>query len=208
MCFKPLGCLAIPLAQGIQGLQGPPGDPGDPGSPGDPGTPGGQGDPGPAGPSGTTRIFELLTTIVVNTVATWDQIVTYNVPANTLVNNGDSLVIEIRMVRTAAVVGLPFSTARKLLFQGLSTTVNGVIEPFFANFEAGEYVLNVEIIKTSANTAMARVSAICDLSLPAACYSVLLSGLSFTASNVLALCVNQATLGTEMRSFTVDKITS
>lgn len=56
MCFKPLGCLSIPLAQGIQGPQGPQGDPGAPGGQGDPGGKGDPGDPGPAGPNGVSVI--------------------------------------------------------------------------------------------------------------------------------------------------------
>lgn len=208
MCFKPLGCLSIPLAQGIQGVQGPQGDPGGQGDPGDPGDPGAQGDPGPTGANGTTRLYELLATIPVATVSSWEQITFYSVPANTLVNNGDSLVVEIRMARTTAITGLPFLFARKLLFGGQSTTDNSGFEPFFASFEQGEYVLNVEIIKSSANTVMTRVSAVSDLSLPAACYSNSLSGFGFTSPIILALSAFQPTLGTEFRSFTVDKISS
>jgi hypothetical protein len=279
MCFKPLGCLSIPLAQGIAGTNGNsvlngtgvpssslgvngdfyidtnnsqiygPKTAGAWGGPtsllgltgngvlsgagaplvglgenGDfyidttanaiygPKTLGSWGSPtslvGTNGANGTTRLYELLATIPVATVSSWEQITFYSVPANTLVNNGDSLVVEIRMARTAAITGLPFSFQRRLLFGGQSTTDNSGFEPFFASFEQGEYVLNVEIIKSSANTVMTRVSAVSDLSLPAACYSNSLSGFGFTSPIILALSAFQPTLGTEFRSFTVDKISS
>ena len=165
-----------------------------------------QGTAGSNGVNGTARLYELLATIPVATVSNWEQITFYSVPANTLVNNGDSLVVEIRMARTAAITGLPFLFQRRLLFGGQSTTDNSGFEPFFASFEQGEYVLNVEIIKSSANTVMTRVSAVSDLSLPAACYSNSLSGFGFTSPIILALSAFQPTLGTEFRSFTVDKI--
>lgn len=159
------------------------------------------------GVNGTARLYELLTTQTGNLISFWQALALYSVPADTLDNDGDSLLIEARVVRTTPVTDV-FNTARRIFFGGQSATINSPFEPFLTSQNVLEYVLRVEIIKTSSSTAMSRVTADFNLSNPALSYSVLMSGLDFTVSNQLLLSVFQATLGTELRSFTVDKIVS
>ena len=208
MCFKPLGCLSIPLAQGIAGPQGDQGDPGGQGDPGAPGAPGAPGDPGPTGANGTTRLYELLTTQTTASLSPLQALASYSAPANTLVNNGDALLINAWMVQSAAVV-FPNLPIRRITFAGTSLTIAGGLEPLIISANTAQYVLTVELIKVTNTTALARVRADSNLSSPAIQYSVSLSGLDFTISNQILLSITQfVASGTELRSFTVDKISS
>lgn len=162
---------------------------------------------GSNGVNGTARLYELLSTQTGNLPSSWQALASYSAPADTLFNDGDSLVIEARVVRTTPVTDA-FNTARRIFFGGQSATLNSPFEPFMPSQNVLEYMLRVEIIKTSVSTAMSRVTADFNLSNPALSYSVLMSGLDFTVSNQLLLSVFQVTLGTELRSFTVDKIVS
>lgn len=168
-----------------------------------------QGTPGSNGVNGTARLYKLLTTEVASIINTWQALALYSVPADTLFNDGDSLVIEARVVRTTPVTDA-FSTARRIFFGGQSATVGSPLpfEPYLTSQNLLEYLLRVEIIKTSSNTAMSRVTGDFNLDNPSVSYSVSMSGLNFTAPNQLILSVYQPDLGTELRSFTVDKIVS
>jgi hypothetical protein len=283
MCFKPLGCLAIPLAQGIAGASGNsvlngtgvpssslgvngdfyidtnnsqiygPKTAGSWGSPtsllgltgngvlsgagaplvglgenGDfyidttanaiygPKTLGSWGSPtslfGPTGVNGTTRLYELLTTQTSNLVGSWQTLALYTIPANTFVNDGDSLIIEAWVVQSGSInFGRP---SRRITINGVSITgqvipMVGTIEPTIALQSPNSVLTKIEIIKQSASTAIARVMYDIDITTPTNKKDVLLTGLTFTNTNLIDFSVFQVVASSvELRSFTIDKISS
>lgn len=163
---------------------------------------------GSNGVNGTARLYELLTTQTTASLTPWQALASYSVPANTLLNNGDALLINAWMVQSAA-VAFPNFPSRRITFGGQSLTLNGGLEPLFISADPAQYTLSVELIKVTDTTALARVKADSNLSSPAISYSVSLTGLDFTVSNSLLLSITQfVASGTELRSFTVDKIVS
>lgn len=282
MCFKPLGCLTIPLAQGIAGQDGKsvlngagapssslgvngdfyinntnkdlygPKTAGAWGSPisligpvgngvlsgsgvpssglginGDfyintaantiygPKTAGAWGSAtslvGPAGSNGTTRLYELLNTVTSSGVSpSWATLGSYTVPANTLVNNGDALLVQAWVNYTTNSPGGSFYRMR-LQFASISTTDDGTGEPaLIGAVPSLFYKLSVEIIRKSSSTAICRYT----YDVGGATGAVIrkqieISGLDFTTTNALAFGVIQfASSVAELESFTVDKISS
>jgi len=171
-----------------------------------------QGGAGAAGANGTTRLYELLNTVTSGTTGSFQAFAAYTVPANTFVNNGDSIVVNARTTQTASVT-FPSFPSRRLRFASNSCTATGGVEPFMLVPNSGtQYNTQVEIIKTGAATALCRVSA--DITYASGAvqslvYQVDLSGLDFTVSNALQFDIYQYTAsGSELNSFTVDKIAS
>jgi hypothetical protein len=288
MCFKPLGCLAIPLAQGIAGASGNsvlngtgvpssslgvngdfyidtnnsqiygPKTAGSWGSPtsligaagngvlsgagaplvglgenGDfyidttanaiygPKTSGLWGSPtslvGTNGTNGTTRLYELLTTQSSATISTppaltWAILAGYNIPANTLVNNGDSLLIKAiyGQSNTAPLnpsTNVPF---RRITFQGNSITNNGGLEPLSYSISAGLFRTEVEIIRTSSSDILIRNFHDLDVEeYRFNTYQNTLAGVNFATDNQLFFSVIQIAANTHtLRSLTIDKISS
>jgi hypothetical protein len=169
---------------------------------------------GIAGPSGSNgvnglaRLYRLLTTQTTATTFSWQALGSYTVPANTLVNDGDSLVIEAWMVQSGSIsLGEP---SRRITFAGQSATIfGGIQEPKINLVSTNSALLRIEIIKTSVNTATSRIIVDTNISLPSVKYTVALTALDFTVSNPLVLSVFQVVAsGTELRSLTVDKIAS
>lgn len=212
MCFESLGYLQIPL-----GLTGPTGPQGPAGSTGATGAAGATGATGPAGPTGatgangTTRLYELLNTSTSSTASpSWATLGSYTVPANTLVNNGDALLVEAWVNYTTNSPGGSFYQMR-LQFASISTTNDGTGEPtLIGAVPSLYYKLSVEIIRKSSSTAICRYT----YDLGGAAGTVIrkqieISGLDFTTTNALAFGVIQfATSVAELESFTVDKISS
>jgi hypothetical protein len=163
---------------------------------------------GSNGVNGTARLYELLTTQTTASLSPFQTLASYSVPADTLVNDGDALVINAWMVQSAAVT-FPNFPLRRITFAGTSLTLSGGLEPFIVSANPAQYVLTVELIKVTSATALARVRVDGNLSSPAIQYSVSLTGLNFTISNQILLSITQfVASGTELRSFTIDKIAS
>jgi hypothetical protein len=163
---------------------------------------------GSNGVNGLARLYRLLTTQTSATTFSWQALASYTVPADTLVNDGDSLVIEAWMVQSGSIsLGEP---SRRITFAGQSATIfGGIQEPKILLQSSNTALLRIEIIKTSANTATSRVIVDTNITLPSIKYTVALTGLNFTVSNPLVLSVFQVVAsGTELRSLTVDKIAS
>ena len=171
-----------------------------------------QGAAGAAGTNGTTRLYELLSPSTSGTTGSFQAFAAYTVPANTLVNNGDALVISGRTTQTASVT-FPNLPKRRITFSGDSCTITGGIEPIMLTPNSGtQYNIQVELIKSGAATALCKVSA--DITYASGAvqtliYQVDLSSQDFTIANALQLDIFQYTAaGTELNSFTVDKIAS
>lgn len=167
-----------------------------------------QGPAGANGTAGTARLYKLLTTQTSATVFSDATLASYLMPADTLVNDGDSIVIEAWMVQSGSIDnGQP---SRKITFAGQSATIfGGIQEPRIALQSSNSALLRVEIIKTSVNTATSRVIVDTNITLPSVKYSVALTGLNFTISNAINLSVFQIVAsGTQLRSLTIDKIAS
>lgn len=287
MCFKPLGCLAIPLAQGIAGANGNSilngtgapssslGVNGDfyldtnnsqiygPKTAGDWGGPtsimgltgngvlSGAGAPssglgengdfyinttantiygpktagswigptsliGPAGTNGTARLYELLTTQSSATVSTppaltWAILAGYNIPANTLVNNGDSLLIKaIYGQSNTTPLGALNYPYRRITFQGNTITANGGLEPLSFSISTALFRTEIEIIRTSSSDILIRNFHDLDVAqYRFNSYQTTLSGVNFATDNQLFFSVIQTAANTHtLRSLTIDKISS
>jgi hypothetical protein len=169
---------------------------------------GATGTSGGNGVNGTARLYEVLTTQTSATTFANATLASYSIPANTLVNDGDSLVIEAWMVQSGSITfGQP---SRRITIAGQSATIfGGIQEPRIVLQSTNSALLRIEIIKTSVNTATSRVIVDQDITLPSIKYTVALTALDFTVSNPLVLSVFQVVAsGTELRSLTVDKIAS
>jgi len=173
---------------------------------------GATGTSGGNGVNGTARLYEVLTTQTSATIFAPATLASYSVPADTLDNDGDSLIIEAWIVQSGSTdLGRP---NRRLTINGQSITgqvipLVGTFEPQIALQSSNAVLTRIEIIKASASTAIARVLCDVDITNPAIKTSVLLTGLNFTASISLVFSVFQIVAsGTELRSFTIDKIAS
>lgn len=171
-----------------------------------------QGTAGGTGVNGTARLYEVLTTQTSATVFAPATLASYSIPADTLDNDGDSLVIEAWIVQSGSTaLGRP---NRRLTINGQSITgqvvpLLGTLEPQIALQSSNAVLTRIEIIKASVSTAIARVLCDVDITTPAIKTSVLLTGLDFTVSIPLVFSVFQIVAsGTELRSFTIDKIAS
>lgn len=197
MCLKRLGFLQIPVAQGVAGPPGPAGSNGANGANGANGT---------NGTNGTTRLFEVLTNQASLTVGSSVNLASYSLPANQLVNDGDSVVIDAWYTQN---VSTTFANAplRRILFGGVSCTILGGLDLFSLN--TGSYYTKVEVIKTSATTAKARVLAVITPTDAPAIYEVNLTGLNFTVSNNIQYQIFQSNAAAvTLNSLTIDKIAS
>jgi len=171
-----------------------------------------QGTAGSNGVNGTARLYELLTTQTGNLVSFWQTLALYTIPANTFVNDGDSLIIEAWVVQSGSInFGRP---SRRITINGVSITgqvipLVGTIEPTIALQSPNSVLTKIEIIKQSASTAIARVMYDIDISTPTNKKDVLLTGLTFTNTNLIDFSVFQVVPSSvELRSFTIDKISS
>lgn len=173
-----------------------------------------QGTTGGVGTGGTTRLFELLNTAISNTINNYVPMAIYQVPANTLLNAGDALVVEAWITQVASIT-LGNYPVRRILLDGISCT-DLVGTEAYMNVAYGliQYKLRTEIIRTSNTEALVRVEA--DYSVPyggssgiTKKYQVDLNTQDFSTITQLQLDIYQYVgLGTELRSFTVDKIVS
>jgi hypothetical protein len=234
-CLPNLGCLSIPIIS--TQVNGPPGPNGTNGvgittafyNPVD-GTlllnysdgssqnvgvvQGNVGSPGPDGVPGLARLY-------VNTTAQSSAILNTFVPtsyqyiiaANTLIDNGDSLVINLRSSKLTNDGAVFDGCQRRILFNAASCTTIGFVEVgMIASSGILQYNTRVEIIKTSANTARCLVISDVDLYTNTLqqdryTYENTLTGLNFTTTNTISAELYQAAASQViLNSITIDKI--
>ena len=242
-CLPNLGCLSIPVIStnvaGNPGQNGAPGaaatiavgtvttvNPGDPATVTNSGTTSAaifdfeipEGAPGAAGVNGVARLYsntlEQFSSLLNQFVPTYQ----YTIPVNTLVNNGDSLVINLRSVRLTTNTNV---AQRRINFNATSCTLytpTGVgltaTEPFMItnNSEGLQYNTRVEIIKISAT--QARCLVVADIALDVnlipiqqLTYQNTLTGLDFTITNTISADLWQSASGqSRLKSITIGKI--
>jgi hypothetical protein len=181
-CLPNLGCLSIPVIS--TNVAGNPGTPGTPGAAGN-GIASESYDPltgeleltftdsttfttgdlrGAAGAAGVNGVSRLYSNVVptslaspLNTPVTIDS---YTLPANTLVNNGDAIIVTLYTNKTSLNVNY---CDRRVTFAGFSMTIMSSLNqnPYMGqtslfNGVFYTYKLTVEFIKTSATTAISR----------------------------------------------------
>jgi hypothetical protein len=187
-----------------------------------------QGNQGAAGPNGTTRLYHFVgsnsgTTVTPN----WQNLNSYTLPANTLSNNGDSIIISALHLQTQPPVLITlFGTQvqvpayRRITFDSNNLTVNTSAELWDLTssvYSDGVTTFNylfrttVELIRTSSNSATCKVLA--DVShskgnLFTIAYSTTISsGLDFTTTNVIEFDVLQNIASqSELKVLTIDLI--
>lgn len=239
-CLPNLGCLSIPIVStNVAGTQGPAGTPATitvgtvtTGAPGDPVTvtnvgtasaaifdfeipEGAAGATGGAGVNGVSRLYTNVTDNFTSNINSWEYMSAYNIAANTLVNDGDAVVIRVRCIK-ALNSNNALNVRYRVLFNALSCTYIGALEPFLNSTldTTSQYELVVEIIKKSSTTALCIVSA--DLSVSVSGSSVgttryqnELTGLNFAIQNTLYSQLYQEVANQiTFKSVTIDKITA
>jgi hypothetical protein len=185
-CLPNLGCLSIPVVStnvaGTAGQNGAPGaaatiavgtvttvNPGDPATVTNVGTSGAaifdfeipEGAPGAAGVNGVSRLYSnVVPTSLAAPSVTPVTIDSYTLPANTLVNNGDAIIVTLYANKTSLNANY---CDRRVTFAGFSMTIMSSINqnPYMGqtslfNGAFYTYKLTVEFIKTSATTAISR----------------------------------------------------
>lgn len=164
---------------------------------------------GPTGANGTTRLYELLALTSTASTGAFATLDGYNVPANTLVNNGDSLKIEAWFTFTNVVSGTNYPLYR-LTFAGQNAT-NTDGDPAVGSIIPSSlwYKFEIEIIRTSSTSATVRYSWNYT-EYGATLYKQKdLPGLDFTTTNQIFLSIFQYSANsTQLRTLTIDKISS
>jgi hypothetical protein len=182
---------------------------------------GAQGDTGATGLDGVSRLYYNSNDSSSGTAGSFVTVFTYTLPADMLIENGDSLVINMRSVRLTA-DGNPFgSCQRRITFASTSCTLftsaaigGSPSEPDMVQGESTglQYNTRVEIIKTSVNQARCMVTS--DLCIETSVipvqyisYQNILTGLDFTTTNTINADLLQSVVGqVRIKSFTIDKI--
>lgn len=234
-CLPNLGCLSIPIeSTNVLGPPGPGGLPGrgittafynpangtlllnyNDGTSENVGVV--QGAPGPNGGPGVDGVSRLYSNFVSSSAAaplfpTFYSAATYPVPANMLLNNGDSLVINLRTQR-GSTTG---NCQRRITWNGTSITT-----PFLAEVEMlsasaiYHYNTRVEIVRTSATTAICNVVSDYDLktnnasSVQTYTYRKTISSANFGVINTISADLAQGIANQAVfQSMTIDKITA
>jgi hypothetical protein len=247
-CLPNLGCLSIPVVStnvaGTAGQNGAPGaaatiavgtvttvNPGDPATVTNVGTSGAaifdfeipEGAPGAAGVNGVSRLYQYVGVSVGSlTPSTWISILSYSLPANTLVNIGDSILINLISSNEIGYGTFPqfLQALRKITFGGISCTASityGEPPMVSQSFDSGNtrnYRTVLEIIRTGTTTALCKVMADVDnaakiLGYQYLVYDITLSFLDFTVSNTISAQLNQVVANQIFfKSMTIDKITA
>jgi hypothetical protein len=212
-CSGSCNCNSTTIPRGPQGVPGPQGIQGIPGI-GSIGPAGPLGPQGEQGPSGTTRLFEVLTDQTSATISPdWVTLSSYVIPADTLLNNGDSLVITAFYKQTDEIANILQVPQRRVLLNGNSITSVGLVSTSVGTNGTSSFNLfksELEIIRTSSSTILVRN--VHDGALFPVFYSSwqsLRSGINFSATNTLSFDVFQYTPSTFILvNLTIDKISS
>ncbi len=175
-----------------------------------------QGTAGGNGVNGTARLYEVLTTQSSPTISTppgftWAILAGYNIPANTFVNNGDSLLIKANYAQSnTAPISFSNIPLRRVTFQGSQITQNGIFEPISNSINIGLFRTEIEIIRVSSSSILIRNFH--DINIAEyqfSTYQNTLSGVDFTIANQLFFSVIQYAANTHtLESLTIDKIVS
>jgi hypothetical protein len=187
-----------------------------------------QGNQGPAGPNGTTRLYHFVgSNSGINVTPNWQNLNSYTLPANTLSNNGDSIVISALHLQTQPSVLITLfgilvlvPAYRRITFDSNNLTFTNstelrdlttstLIEP--GNTITYLFRTTVELIRTGTGTATCKVLA--DIGLnkdnlqTIACSTTISSGLDFTTTNVIEFDVLQNIASqSELKVLTIDLI--
>jgi hypothetical protein len=168
-----------------------------------------QGDAGATGANGTARLYSTTISSTSSTTGSWTTLGTYTLPANTLANTGDSVVIQATSSQNAAISGFNIPM-RRVTIGGVSCTVSGGLEPFIIQRNASadnRYNTYVEIIRTSSTTATCRNFVDGDLNIQRSTsrYDVSVTGIDFTANAVILFQAFQYTGSeVELKTLTID----
>jgi hypothetical protein len=247
-CLPNLGCLAIPiLSTNVLGPPGPVGtngvgiastfyDPltgivtftytdGTTSTTGD--IRGPIGGNGPQGIGGVSRLYSMPVDFFSSTtINSWVQQHDVAIPANTLLGDGDALVVNLvsmYLIQNTAVADL-FKAQRRIRWGvgtsvGVSCTLSPSIQEIYM-FTANtsfQYNTKLEIIKTSATTALCRVTSdmniaslsTSDIGYQQYTYQRNLTGLDFTVLNTIYTDLYQAVVNqVYFKSITIDKISA
>jgi hypothetical protein len=235
-CLPNLGCLSIPIiSTNTDGPVGPAGDDGrsilsenyEPSNgqltltfseapftytTGD--LRGGPGIPGGDGVDGVARLYSNTIEGISSVLNAFDEVDQYVMPANTLLQNGDALVINLRTVKLTNTGALYNGCQRRIRFNATSCTIFSTVEIGMITNDANgnQYNTRVEIIKTGATTATCNVVSDYDLfttnvGLQYLTYQLNLTVLDFTISNTISADIYQAASGqVRTKTFTIDKI--
>jgi hypothetical protein len=248
-CLPNLGCLSIPiLSTNVAGNTGAPGaaatiavgtvttvNPGDPATVTNVGTSGAAifdfeipegaaGTPGGAGVNGVSRLYSMpIDFFSATLVNQWVQQHDYTVAANTLINDGDALVINLVSAKFYNLNNVVTISGQRRIRWGLGTSAGISVtyipsfsnEPFYiSNDYTFQYNTRVEIIKSSATTAICRVTVDLDLNpniigAQTFTYQNDLIGLDFTVLNTIYTDLYQAVVNqVYFKSITIDKISA
>lgn len=172
---------------------------------------GAQGNPGNDGVDGVARLYSNFTTSSAATpLGSFYTVATYPVPINTLVNNGDALVINLRTSRASSTG----SCKRKISWNGVTITapIISEIEMYTAS-GIYQYNTRVEIVKTGTTTATCNIVSDYDINSnnPTGVlnftYKKNITGVNFGAINTITAYLTQALANQAVfESMTIDKI--
>lgn len=173
-----------------------------------------QGIAGTNGTAGTARLYEVLTEQSSVTISpSYAQLASFTIPANTFVNNGDSLIIKAFYKLTTDAPNFLQIPQRKISFNGSSITSVGFI---FSTIGASVgslislYRSELEIIKLSSNSIIVRNAHDGGaLNSGPNVFQSFLGSIDFTVTNTLSFEVLQYSPSTHtLVTLTIDKITS
>jgi len=251
-CLPNLGCLSIPiLSTNVAGNTGAPGaaatiavgtvttvNPGDPATVTNVGTSGAAifdfeipegaaGTPGGNGVDGVSRLYSMPIDFFSSTIINnWVQQHDVAIPANTLLGDGDALVVNlVSMYLIQNTIPANLFKAQRRIRWGVGTTVgvSCTLSPLsqeiymFTASTSFQYNTKLEIIKTSATTALCRVTSdmniaslsTSDIGYQQYTYQRSLTGLDFTVLNTIYTDLYQAVVNqVYFKSITIDKISA
>jgi hypothetical protein len=150
------------------------------------------------------------------TINNWVQQHNVPIPANTLIGDGDALVVNLVSMKLFK-DGNYDDCLRRIRWNGTSCTlVPGFSEVFMAtNDTTWQYTTKLEIIKSGPTTALCRITSMQDLEEannripPYVTYQVNLTGLDFTILNTIYTDLWQNAIDqVYFKSMTIDKISA
>lgn len=178
---------------------------------------GAQGGVGATGPAGLSRLYSMPVDFFSSTIINnWVQQHNVPIPANTLIGDGDALVVNLvsmKLFKNGNINGC----LRRIRWNATSCTlVPGLSEVFIAtNSTTWQYTTKLEIIKSGPDTALCRITSMQDLVEdnnklpPYVTYQVNLTGLNFTILNTIYTDLWQSAIDqVYFKSLTIDKISA
>jgi len=175
-----------------------------------------QGLTGLTGPNGTTRLHYFAgSSSGLTLTPNWQTLDFYQLPANTLSNNGDSIIISTLHLQNndPVVLAKPIPAYRRIRFNSVNLTVDSTRE-LPDNTKSNTYLFRttVELIRTGTGTATCKVLADIGITnsvknLETIAYSTTITGLNFTTTNDIEFDVLQNfTSQSVLKVLTIDLI--